>query len=154
MTQSLPFSTTKLDALLDQAGADVLFASSKHNVQYLLGGYRYFFFEHSGAIGLGYYLPVMGYVKGREDLAFYVGGGDEGWGIEVFPIWPQRVATVSWAAEASARVAADFLKSSGLVAPRIALEFERFQIVRHRHEVSFGRQFVSGISPISTGEQT
>jgi Xaa-Pro aminopeptidase len=124
MMHSLPFSKAKLDALLDQSGADALLASSKHNVQYLLGGYRYFFFEHSSAIGLGHYLPVMGYVKGREDLAFYVGGGDEGWGIEVFPIWPGRIATVSWEARESARVAAEFLKSAGLVAPRIALEFE------------------------------
>jgi Xaa-Pro aminopeptidase len=122
--QPLPFSAAKLDALLDESGADALLASSKHNVQYLLGGYRYFFFEHSAEIGLGHYLPVMGYLKGRQDLAFYVGGGDEGWGIEVFPIWPQRVATVSWTARESARVAAELLKSAGLVAPKIALEFE------------------------------
>ncbi len=122
--QSLPFSTAKLDALLDQSGANVLLASSKHNVQYLLGGYRYFFFEHSATIGLGNYLPVMGYIKGREDLAFYVGSGDEGWGIEVFPIWPERIANVSWAARESARVAAEFLKTAGLVAPKVALEFE------------------------------
>jgi Xaa-Pro aminopeptidase len=128
MTQSLPFSTAELDALLDQYGADVLLASSKHNVQYLLGGYRYFFFEHSAAIGLGHYLPVVGYVKGREDLAFYVGGGDEGWGVEVFPIWPERVATISWSAGESARVAAEYLKSTGLVAPRIALEFELWPV--------------------------
>jgi Xaa-Pro aminopeptidase len=128
MTQSLPFSTAKLDALLEQSGADALLASSKHNVQYLLGGYRYFFFEHSAAIGLGHYLPVMGYIKGREDLAFYVGGGDEAWGIEVFPIWPERIATVSWDARESARVAAEFLKSAGLVAPRIALEFEAWPV--------------------------
>jgi Xaa-Pro aminopeptidase len=128
MKLPIPFSPTKLDVLLDQSRADVLLASSKHNVQYLLGGYRYFFFEHSTAIGLGHYLPVMGYVKGREDLAFYVGGGDENWGIEVFPIWPERVANVSWAAHESARVAADLLKGTGLVAPRIALEFELWPV--------------------------
>ena len=63
MMKSLCFSAAKLDALLDQSGADALLASSKHNVQYLLGGYRYFFFEHSAAIGLGHYLPVIGYVQ-------------------------------------------------------------------------------------------
>ena len=128
MKQSIPFSTAKLDALLEQSGVDVLLASSKHNVQYLLGGYRYFFFEHSAAIGLGHYLPVMGYFKGREELGFYVGGGDEGWGVEVFPIWPERVATVSWSARESARVATEYLKSAGLVAPRIALEFEHWPV--------------------------
>jgi Xaa-Pro aminopeptidase len=128
MKQSLPFSAAKLNALLDQSGVDVLLASSKHNVQYLLGGYRYFFFEHSAAIGLGHYLPVMGYLKGREVCAFYVGGGDENWGTEVFPIWPERVANVSWSARESARVAAEFLKSAGLTAPRIALEFELWPV--------------------------
>jgi Xaa-Pro aminopeptidase len=128
MMPSLPFSAAKLDALLDEFGADVLLASSKHNVQYLLGGYRYFFFEHSAAIGLGHYLPVMGYLKGRTDLAFYVGGGDESWGIEVFPIWPERVATVSWTARESARVTAEYLKRAGRIAPRIALEFELWPV--------------------------
>jgi Xaa-Pro aminopeptidase len=128
MMQPLPFSTTELDALLEQAGADVLLASSKHNVQYLLGGYRYFFFERSAAIGLGHYLPVVGYLKEREDLAFYVGGGDESWGVEVFPIWPERVANVSWTARESARVAAEFLKSAGLNAPKIALEVELWPV--------------------------
>lgn len=122
--QLIPFSVAKLDALLDQSGIDVLLASSQHNVQYLLGGYRYYFFEHSDAIGLGRYLPVVGYVKGRRDLAFYVGSGDESWGIEVFPIWPERISTVSWTARESAAVTAEYLKSIGAAAPRIALELE------------------------------
>jgi Xaa-Pro aminopeptidase len=124
MTQSIPFSAAKLDALLDQSGIDVLLASSRHNVQYLLGGYRYYFFEHSDAIGLGRYLPIVGYVKGRRDLAFYVGSGDEGWGLEVFPIWPERISTTSWTSRQSTEVAVEYLKSVGAAAPRIALEFE------------------------------
>jgi Xaa-Pro aminopeptidase len=39
-----PFDTARLDALLEDEGIDVLVATSKHNVQYLLGGYRFFFF--------------------------------------------------------------------------------------------------------------
>jgi Xaa-Pro dipeptidase len=35
-----PFDTTRLDTLLENEGIDVLVATSKHNVQYLLGGYR------------------------------------------------------------------------------------------------------------------
>ena len=42
---TIPFDTRKLDDLLEQAGIDVLIATSKHNVGYLLGGYRSFFFE-------------------------------------------------------------------------------------------------------------
>ena len=39
---ALPFrsTTSGLDRLMDEAGIDVLLATSKHNVQYLLGGHR------------------------------------------------------------------------------------------------------------------
>ena len=122
--QAPPFSTAKLDSLLDESGIDVLLVTSKHNVQYLLGGYRYYFFEHMDTIGLGRYLPVLGYVKGRLDQAFYVGSGDEAWGIEVFPFWPQRVSTEVWTSNEAARIAAEFVKSLGIINPRIGLELE------------------------------
>lgn len=122
--QAPPFSTAKLDSLLDEAGIDVLLVTSKHNVQYLLGGYRYYFFEHMDTIGLGRYLPVLGYVKGRLDQAFYVGSGDEAWGIEVFPFWPQRVSTEVWTSTEAAGIAAEFVKSLGITNPRIGLELE------------------------------
>jgi Xaa-Pro aminopeptidase len=122
--QSTPFSAAKLDTLLDESGIDVLLVSSKHNVQYLLGGYRYYFFEHLDTIGLGRYLPVLGYVKGHLDQAFYVGSGDEAWGVEVFSFWPQRISTEAWTSSESARIAAEYVKSLGVAAPKIGLEFE------------------------------
>ena len=36
----IPFDHKRLDRLMDQAGIDVVIATSKHNVQYLLGGHR------------------------------------------------------------------------------------------------------------------
>jgi len=42
---SIPFDVDRLDRLMDEANIDVLLATSKHNVQYLLGGHRAFFFE-------------------------------------------------------------------------------------------------------------
>ena len=39
-------------ARLHDAGIDVLVVTSKHNIQYLLGGYRFFFFDHFDAIGI------------------------------------------------------------------------------------------------------
>ena len=42
-----PFDSARLDRLMDEAGIDVLLATSKHNVQYLLGGHRAFFFDLS-----------------------------------------------------------------------------------------------------------
>ena len=51
-TKHAPFDTTRLDTLLENEGIDVLVATSKHNVQYLLGGYRFFFFDYMDAIGV------------------------------------------------------------------------------------------------------
>ena len=48
---SIPFDTARLDRLMDEAGFDVIVATSKHNVQYLLGGHRAFFFEYMDAMG-------------------------------------------------------------------------------------------------------
>ena len=49
-----PFDTKRLDALMDNAGMDVLLATSKHNVQYLLGGHRAFFFDYMDAVGIAH----------------------------------------------------------------------------------------------------
>ena len=54
-----PFDTARLDRLMDEAGLDVLLATSKHNVQYLLGGHRSFFFDNMYAMGISRYLPVF-----------------------------------------------------------------------------------------------
>jgi Xaa-Pro aminopeptidase len=115
--QSTPFSAAKLDTLLDESGIDVLLVSSKHNVQYLLDGYRYYFFEHLDTIGLGRYLPILGYVKGRLDQAFYVGSEDEAWEVEVFPFWPERISTEAWTSSESARLAADMARMAVLGEP-------------------------------------
>ena len=74
---SPPFDSARLDALLDEAGMDAVVICSKHNIQYLLGGYRFFFFEHFDAIGVSRYLPFLVYVKGRPDQSSYVGHGME-----------------------------------------------------------------------------
>ncbi len=49
---------------MDEAGLDVLIATSRHNVQYLLGGYRFFFFDVMEAIGTSRYLPGVRLSKG------------------------------------------------------------------------------------------
>jgi Xaa-Pro aminopeptidase len=95
-------------------------------VQYLLGGYRYFFFEHADAIGTGRYLPVFGYFRERPELAFYVGAGNEAWGLEVFPIWTPNTLTRSWTSVDSALAATEFIRKAGFTAGRIALELSFF----------------------------
>ncbi|TIT88388.1 MAG: aminopeptidase P family protein, partial [Mesorhizobium sp.] len=37
---AIPFDQARLDGLMEEAGIDVLLATSKHNTQYLLGGYK------------------------------------------------------------------------------------------------------------------
>ena len=68
-----PFDQSRVDRLMEEAELDVLIATSKHNVQYLLGGYKFIFFSAMDAIGHSRYLPVVIYEKGRPDHAAYIG---------------------------------------------------------------------------------
>ena len=40
----VPFNIDKLDRLLDAEGIDFLLINDKNTAQYLLGGYKFFFF--------------------------------------------------------------------------------------------------------------
>jgi Xaa-Pro aminopeptidase len=84
---SIPFDIARLDKLMDDAGLDVLLATSKHNVQYLLGGHRAFFFDYMDAMGLSRYLPVLVYAKGAPDKAAYFGHRLENFQRENHPFW-------------------------------------------------------------------
>src|SRR6478735_2391707 len=68
---AIPFDQARVDRAMDDAGLDVLLASSKHNVQYLLGGYKFIFFSAMEAIGHSRYLPVLIYEKGHPEHAGY-----------------------------------------------------------------------------------
>ncbi|MBV9489922.1 MAG: aminopeptidase P family protein, partial [Verrucomicrobia bacterium] len=70
---------------------DVLVATSKHNVQYLLGGYRFFFFDYMDAVGVSRYLPVVVYPKGRPDDVVYIGCPLEDYERQLGKFWPQFV---------------------------------------------------------------
>ena len=118
-----PFDAAKLDQLMDQADVALLLATSKHNVQYLLGGYRYHFFVHLDAIGLSRYLPVVGYHSRRLDTSFYVGNEFEADQQEVSePLWVGEVHNACWTSEASALEAADLIRQRGLQSAKIAIE--------------------------------
>ena len=118
---TIPFDHLKLDRLLEQAGVELLLAVTKHNVQYLLGGYRYFFFAHADAFATGRYLPIVGYFPAQLELAFYVGAGNEAWGLEVFPIWTPNILTRSWTSAGAAMDAVEFIRKAGAVR-RVAVE--------------------------------
>jgi Xaa-Pro aminopeptidase len=90
-----PFDTARLDRLMDELGFDVLLVTSKHNVQYLLGGHRAFFFESMDAMGLSRYLPVFVYAKGEPQKAGFFGHRMEGFQHQNTPFWVAELDTKS-----------------------------------------------------------
>ena len=119
---NLPFDANKLDALMEKEGADVLLASSKENVQYLLGGYKFFFFAHKDAIGVSRYLPILGYPRGAAEEAFYIGNVMEGWQQEVEPFWVPRRKNSQWHTDQAGKDAAEFIRKLGLEKGTVAIE--------------------------------
>jgi Xaa-Pro aminopeptidase len=90
-----PFDTARLDRLMDEQGFDVLLITSKHNVQYLLGGHRAFFFESMDAMGLSRYLPVFVYAKGEPQKTGFFGHRMEGFQHQNSPFWVSELDTKS-----------------------------------------------------------
>jgi Xaa-Pro aminopeptidase len=120
---SPPFDRSKLDGLMEAGGVDILLATSRHNNRYLLGGYRFFLYDVEDSIGLSRYLPVVGYVRGRPDAAFYVGAGTEHWGTEVEHLWVPQVENVAYSTTDAAERAAAAVSSRVNGSPTIAVEF-------------------------------
>src|SRR5580692_2296129 len=108
--ESVRFDANHLDRLMDEAGLDVLVLTSKHNIQYLLGGYRFFFFDAMDAIGVSRYLPVIVYAKGRIDDSGYIGNTMESYEKDLGKFWMPSVQTKSWSSQTSAKLAAEHIR--------------------------------------------
>ena len=119
---TIPFDAAKLDALLEEAGIDVLVATSKHNVQYLLGGYRFFFFDYMDAIGLSRYLPVFIYRKGHADRSVFIGYGLEKYEKELNRFWTPVADTSSRTSAGAVELAVAHIRKMGVVSARIGVE--------------------------------
>jgi Xaa-Pro aminopeptidase len=119
---SLPFDNNLLDRLMDEARIDVALTTSKHNVQYLLGGHRTFFFDHMDALGPSRYLPVLAYPKGAPEQASYAGHGTEGFQHALNPFWTPEVCTKSAGSTDSMQKTIDHLRKLGLKPKRIGVE--------------------------------
>ena len=120
---AIPFDHHRLDRLMDAAGIDVVVATSKHNVQYLLGGHRADFFDYMDATGVTRYLPVLVYPKGHPEKAAYVGHRLEKFQHEVNPLWTPETQTNSSGSVDAMQKAVDYMKKAGLAHKRIAAEF-------------------------------
>jgi len=122
ITTVVPFDAARLDALMDAAGIDALVVTSKHNVQYLLGGYRFAFFDHKEAIGLSRYLPVLIYPKGRPDRAAYIAARLEIFEHQLDRFWMGHVETLSWGSADAMTAAIGVLRDLGLCNKRLGIE--------------------------------
>jgi Xaa-Pro aminopeptidase len=121
---AIPFDSDRLDQLMEEAGIDVLLATSKHNAQYLLGGHRAFFFDYMDAMGLSRYLPVVIYPRGAPDKAGYVGHRLERFQQDVRPLWTPVVEASSNGSVDAIEKAVDHIRRAGLKPRRIGVEME------------------------------
>src|SRR5215475_9300527 len=122
VAKKIPFDADRLDRLMDEAGIDVLLTTSKHNVQYLLGGHRAFFFESMDAMGLSRYLPVLVYPKGSRQKAGYFGHRMEGFQKENDPFWVSESQTNSSGTVDAMQKAIDYARKLGAKPRRIGAE--------------------------------
>ena len=120
---AIPFDHHRLDRLMDEAGIDVVIATSKHNVQYLLGGHRANFFDYMDATGVTRYLPVFVYPKGAPEKAAYIGHRLEKFQREVKPMWTPETQTNTAGSVDAMQKAVDYIRKAGLKPKRIAAEF-------------------------------
>jgi Xaa-Pro aminopeptidase len=117
-----PFDTHYLDRLMEEHGLDVIVATSKHNVQYLLGGYRFFFFETMEAMGTSRYVPAVIYRKGRPAETVYVGCAMESFERDNGRLWPASLDLGTTGSEAAARQVVRHVLQLGPSVKRIGIE--------------------------------
>jgi Xaa-Pro aminopeptidase len=120
--KAIPFDTAKLDHLLEDADLDALVVTSKHNVQYLLGGYRFFFFDYMDAIGVSRYLPVLFYQKGKPENSAYIGYRLEMHEKELGKFWPPVSKAASSGSTDAMQFAVDHIKHLNGNIRRIGIE--------------------------------
>jgi Xaa-Pro aminopeptidase len=119
---NIPFDHRKLDRLMAEADLDVLIVSSKHNVAYLLGNYRFFFFDYMDAIGLSRYLPLFVYVRGRPERAAYIANVMESYEKDLGRFWLPNVITATWGTQDAMRQALEIIKALDRPPRRIGVE--------------------------------
>ncbi len=119
---AIPFDAGKLDRLMDRAGLDILVATSKHNVQYLLGGYKFIFFAAMDAIGHSRYLPVVIYEKGQPERTAYIANKMENAEHANRPFWTPNFHPVSWGSADAAEFAAEHIRKIAKPGARIGIE--------------------------------
>ena len=132
-----PFDSAKLDTLLEDAGLDAVLVNSKHNLQYMLGGYRFFFYSTMDAHGLSRYLPFLVYVKGRPLATAYIGSPMESYERDLGKFWVSDTAFGHMTSRQTAASAAAALKRLSPSARHIGIEpgflpLDAYEVLRDR----------------------
>jgi Xaa-Pro aminopeptidase len=167
-----PFDAQRLDDLMDRHGIDVLVVTSKHNIQYLLGGYRFFLFETTDAIGTSRYLPALVYVKGVPEGSLYVGCSMESVPRDDGEFWTRSLLTGRWDSVEAIELVASHIKSLDRPTRRVGVELgflpadamnvlseglsqsifvdahrtlERLRAIKTRQELAFLRKAAEGV---------
>ena len=132
---SVPFDAERLDRLLEDARLDAVLVTSKHNIQYMLGGYRYFFYSSMDAHGLSRYLPCLVYIKGRPHETIYVGSPMEDHERELGKFWVRSTHFANMTSRETAATAVAELRRRAPQARRIGIEtsflpVDAFEVLR------------------------
>ncbi len=117
-----PYDGEKLDRLMEEAGVDLVLASTRENVRYLCGGYYFHFHERFTAMGRGRYMALAGVPRGDAERAFLIGGSGEVGQAQDQSLWvPELIPSGRHPAEAAAD-AARAISARGLGGGTIAVE--------------------------------
>ena len=119
---TMNYSFDHLDSLMEDAGLDALMITSKHNVQYLLGGHKFIFFSAMDAIGHGRYLPILIYLRGDKEKTAYVANTMEKGEHDNDPFWVPHFYPMAWGSVDSVKQAIAHLNKVGFTTGRIGVE--------------------------------
>ena len=117
-----PFDLARLRADLGRCAIDLLLVASHYNLQYLLGGYRRFFFSVDDSLGLSRSAPVLGIPARSGGAPFYVGHVLESSQLAAEPLWVDDVELSAWSAVAVVAPTVRRVRALGLERATIGIE--------------------------------
>ena len=117
------FDVRRLFRLMEEAGADVLLASSRHNTRYLTGGYYYPLYAWDAHTRGTQYLSFLALPRDSLENAFFIGRPGEREALEEADLWLRRCHEAqAIGIRPAAAKAVEQLKAQGLDRGRIAVE--------------------------------
>lgn len=147
---TIPFDTAALDGLLEAAGIDLLLVTSKHNIQYLTGGHRFFFHDYADAVGVSRYMPVLIYPRGGAASSVYVANPMERYDRENGKFWMTNLDLSVWGTVDATKATIAQIQKLGASHRRIGIEqsflpADAYQMLRAAFPES---EFVEALYPL------